>query len=218
IDFTASSKASGLLVVRKAGALTPTLAVTPAGGLAAAATPAAGMFDISGTPVTGDAWKVTLNGVTYSVTVGASVDLGNGPVVVDTLTEIAQALAKAISGGANGFGAAAEGTRLVIAGPAGAAMSTSFTPATASTPSWGSAFTTATAAFATLTGTPVVGDLYVVVLNGVTLSHVVTTGEGREAVAKALAALITDSALPALSDFTALGDGSQLVIAKRSGG
>src|SRR6185369_14094035 len=136
IDFTASSKASGLLVVRKAGALTPTLAVTPAGGLAAAATPAAGMFDISGTPVTGDAWKVTLNGVTYSVT-----------------------------GGANGFGAAAEGTRLVIAGPAGAAMSTSFTPATASTPSWGSAFTTATAAFATLTATPVVGDLYVVVLN-----------------------------------------------------
>src|SRR6185295_17391085 len=102
------------------------------------------------------------------------------------LTEIAQALALAITDGAGGFGATAEGKRIVIAGPAGTTLSTSFAPAGASPRSWGTAFTTASAAVATLTGRPIVGDIYVVALNGVTFAHQVGIGEGREVVAKAL--------------------------------
>jgi hypothetical protein len=225
--YTASAKGASLLILKNttgAFGTAPQLSVSVAvAGFAGPADAAvASLIDLSGTPVTNDTWRVTTTvGATtvhYTVVVGELFDLGNGAVVVDTLGEIAQALAKKISAGANGFAATTEGTRIVVAGPAGATISASFSAAATSTPSWGPAITTASASFATLTGTPAAGDLYRVVLNGVTLTHTVVAGQGRETVAAALAALINDSAFPALADFSAIGDASQLVIVKRSAG
>ena len=61
------------------------------------------IIDLSGTPVTGDIWRVSLNGDHYSVEVGSSIDLGDAVVVVDTLSEIASALAMSITKDAAGF-------------------------------------------------------------------------------------------------------------------
>ena len=42
---------------------------------------------------TGEVWTLTVGGVVFSVTVGSSMNLGAGSVVLDTVTELAQALA-----------------------------------------------------------------------------------------------------------------------------
>ncbi|MBV5331577.1 hypothetical protein JZU69_04155, partial [bacterium] len=221
--FTAAAKGVSLVIVEETSALAsaPTLAVTPASSIAAAAAPSAFMLDLTGTAVVDDSWRVTLNGTSYSVTVGSFVNLGNGLVVVDTLTEVAQALAKAINAAGGSFAATVEDTRLIIAGPAGASLVTSYLPSAASAASpagWGTASSAATAAYATLSGTPVAGDIFRVSVGAVSFAHTVTTGEGREAVALALAQLINDSSDPLAAGFSAIGDGNLLVIVRRSGG
>jgi hypothetical protein len=134
--------------------------------------------------------------------------------VVDTLAEIAQALARAISAGGGGFAATTEGNRLVVAGPAAAVLSASVVPLASSGGVWGVPFAGATVAIGNLSGTPVTGDTYRVDLDGVTVLHIVGTGEGREAVARALAASINNSNL--LAAYSAIGDGGVLMILHRA--
>jgi phage tail sheath gpL-like len=84
-------------------------------------------LSLSGTPVIGETWSVTLGSTTYSVLAGASINLGSGVVVVDTLAELAQALAQAIAvSSTSTFSATAVGNVLVIVDNAGGAFPAGF--------------------------------------------------------------------------------------------
>ena len=106
---------------------------------------------LDGLPVSGETWTVRLGDLSYGVT-----------VTVETLEEIADALATAINADAGAFTAMAEGRTLVVVNRAGAAFETQFeiTP--------NHAFeiddTTATTIVATLDGVPVAGETWSVVL------------------------------------------------------
>ncbi|MFZ4534333.1 MAG: hypothetical protein ACOYOJ_21320, partial [Alsobacter sp.] len=169
-NFSAAARGDSLLIANRGTTVAvPTLAIAALPTVSPAATPAAFMVDLTGTPVTGDTWSVTLNSNVFTIVVGAGKNLGAGTVVVDTLDEIARALAIDISAGTGNFAATAEGARLVIAGPAGATLATNFAPLASSSGSFGSTSTGPSVVVASLTGTPVSNDVYRVDLNGVSI-------------------------------------------------
>jgi hypothetical protein len=95
-DFTALAEGSELILVRRsAGGFNATFATQAAPFGDDAATTA--IVTLNGTPATGEAWILTLGGVVYSVTVGSAMDLGAGTVVLDTVAELAQALARLVN-------------------------------------------------------------------------------------------------------------------------
>jgi hypothetical protein len=126
-DFTALLDGDDLLIVKRSAGNFTTTAVASASASVSTGTPVAGSASafgirLSGAPRSGDLWSVRIDwtgspGVTVQVTVGATVD----GVVVDTLGEIAEALAAAVRGSIPlaEFTAVAKGDTLTLIRKAG---------------------------------------------------------------------------------------------------
>ena len=128
-DFSATTEGATLIIVKRtSGAFTTGFAITPANDYMANAAKASAI-GFTGTPATDEVWTVNIDGVTVAATVGQTYNA----VVVDSLPEIAAALAYQINQSVNlaDFTAMAEGSTLIVVNQLGAAFTTSFqiTPA-----------------------------------------------------------------------------------------
>ena len=210
-DFVATTEGNALIIVKRtAGAFVAAFEIKAATVGAVAATTAA--VTLTGHPVSGEVWALTIGALTFAVTVDGSID---------TLPEIGGELARMINDepAAPDFSATTQGDTLLIVNRAGAPFTTTFkiTPA--------SGFTidanTAIATVVKLTGSvPAAGNDWTVLLtsNGATAkySHTVVAGDTLSTIAVALAVLINADNVNA-ADFTATADGDSLVIVNRAG-
>jgi Ca2+-binding RTX toxin-like protein/phage tail sheath gpL-like len=237
-DIVATVEDDTLVISHRAGTSFDTTPVILLGGTVPAGdistdTSTADSVSITlvGTPVTNETWTVDLDGTDMSsVVVGAMVDLGSGPVVIDALDEIAQALAIHINTNYSAdYSAAVVGETLVIVKRTGS-FSVDY-PALTITPEGGTGGTssvdetTAEATTVLIQGVPATGDTWVVDLNtgAVTATVIVgnsydigsgtTTVDTRVEIAKALAKQINDAA----GTFIATTDGDRLIIVDTSG-
>jgi hypothetical protein len=173
-----------------------------------------------GTPAAGEVWTVALDGIAYAVVVGALVDLGSGPVTVDTPAEIALALARAISAdldpAAARFVAAAEGAQLVVVNRDGAPFATSFQ--IARTPGASVDTTSATSAVVTIGAGLAANATATLVLHAgasATSVNYQNTTAGAQTAAQVAAGL--GALIDGLASFTATADGAQVVIVSPAG-
>jgi Ca2+-binding RTX toxin-like protein len=169
-DFTATTEGSTLVIVNRAGTVFSTefeltLVSGELGGAMVidGSTALTTRVDLGGTPVTDETWTLTLDALTYEVVIGDSYDIDGVPTIVDTLVEIATALAQTINddAAAADFTATASGATLLIVNRLGTNfvaemdVTTTTTPATA---------TNGTAAMVTLGGAPIINDTWTLTL------------------------------------------------------
>jgi hypothetical protein len=184
-------------------------------------------WTLSGALVDGDIWTVDIDtlaasvatdALTASVTIGSTVTVNGSAITVDSLQKVARVLADLINADA-GFTATAENETLVIAADLPGAsddfsLDIQVAEVVASTVAW-SGPVAVSAAAARLNGIAVEGEVWKVQLDvGGTVSQFsyrVQPGETRETVAASLATLINDAA----TDFTAVADGTRLVVFNR---
>jgi hypothetical protein len=146
--------------------------------------------------------------VSTAITPVSGASLGTMQVAsADTLADVAAGLAAAINDAAAGLTATARDTTLVVATAAG-----SFVLDTTVTPEDGAAAVSPTvdAHTLTLTGTPGQGQAWTLTVDGMAITHVVTSGQARSQIAGALAALV--NAGP--SGYAAVAEGDAIVIFK----
>jgi len=173
---------------------------------------------LSGTPVPGDVWTATVNQQALSVTVGETIN----SVVVDTPSEIAQALADKINSEpslSDVIAAVETGVTatLIIVNRAGGALVTSFAaPLTHTVELIADTAAVASARVATLNGLQVAGTLWRAMVGSTVFIHLVTEGETLAQSAEALAEAINASA--ATADFTATTEETSLIVIERSAG
>ena len=217
-DFTASAMGDILVITNAAGAFTTTFTISPAGSVTDGsflidADATADTVTLSGDPVPGEDWEITLDDSIDSPSTHSYTVL-NG----DTLADIVIALAEDINANAAaGFTAAAEGDVLVIVNLPDDTFTTTFditTTAGHDIDQTDNATTTTT----TLLGTPEEGEIWAVLLtvDSVTnaLKHTVEAGDTLADIAAALADRITGSAL---ADFSANAEGDALTVINRAG-
>ena len=210
-DFGATSDGEQLIIVkRSAGSFDVTFQTGAAAFGSGNATAAS--LTLFGTPAIGEHWTVSLSGVSFVVTVDATLN---------TPAAIAAALAAAInadtSAQAEPYTALAEGARLVVVNRTGAA----FTPAFAIVPASGATVDTATpvAALVQIASSLLAGEtwtLLITVDGAMTpVSHTAAAAETPEQVAQSLATLVNANTM--LGDFTATAEGASLVLVNRAG-
>jgi Ca2+-binding RTX toxin-like protein len=228
--YTAFTDVNVLVITRadNAAITAPTFAVTPAASIAIdSATPTSRIvsFGASGTPVTGETWYVMLQtasgDVAYGITVGALLNLGAGPGVVDTLAEITSELAKSINANAAaGYRAVADGLQLFIIDPAGRSFSASFEIGRPGGIRGGSAqLAAAPAKVLTMAGSAEIGETWSVALTfgGVTRAYGHLVAAGAQTPAQIAASLAAAINADLSAGFTAVADGGKLIIANREG-
>ena len=224
IDFTAVADGPTIVLVNRAGAAFSTafqiISTRAAGAMTIDSTSAkTTIATLSGTPVLNEIWKVTIAGVEFEVTIGETV----GSMVVDTLPEIAQALAERINTSSSAavadLTAAALGDTLLVVNRAGAAPAVSFDITLVDgNPAGAAAIDSATAGarVVTLTGSPAVGNVWTVKLNvggGVSTHSYTIQYDSLATIAAALASKINVAG----TGYTATVAGSVLTINKTAG-
>src|SRR5574341_322088 len=236
-DFTAAADGALVVIVNRAGtAFATSFAITlapPATGTAGAAainstTATTSTVTLSGIPVNGETWKVTVDSQIYSLIIGQSYNIGPVSTVIDTLDEIAGALATAINADANAadFTATSEGSTLIIIKRGGAAFTTSFSVTSPSATSPVSFTGIGEAKTVTLSGALVDGDTWKITIDGTASSvirgnsYLVETASVSAQTLSEIATVLADkiNTNATLSDFSATADGESLVVVKLTAG
>jgi len=219
-EFSSTTDGSKLIIVKRTDGDFDTFFLTQAAPFGQTATTTA-IVTLSGIPVSGEIWTVSIGGLTFSVTVGGTYDIDGVSTVITTLDQITGALATAIntdtSPEAAHYTAMTEGDTLIIVNQAGSTFVTTFEiiPATGYTVD----ATTPVTALMTLQDDPVPDKDWtlVITVEAVTrqYTHTVTAGETKQQVAEALAVAINNDVN--MPDFTATVEADTLIIVNRAG-
>jgi phage tail sheath gpL-like len=215
--FTAFFAGSTLYVIERSGAAFTSdalvaLATTTQGVISAPATGKAVSLGLSGDPLTGESWRLSIDGgVPYVVVIGTPVSTGSSNLV-DTLDEIAQALAGAVNAAAGDIVAMPVGSTLVLVSRSATTFTAAFElrlTAPAGAPAASVAVATAASATVTLSGTPLAGDIWSVTANGHTATYTAAGGETLNAIAMALAGAV--NGLAGANLLAVVPDGNQVI-------
>ncbi|HWJ57094.1 MAG TPA: hypothetical protein VNR90_12740, partial [Vicinamibacterales bacterium] len=184
-SFTTYLDGTTLVIANRSGAAfdasaTVALQTPTSGSIVTAATGSAIVASLSGDPLAGEQWRLTLDATPpYVITVGSTLTLGGQPVVVDTREEIALAFASAVNLAGGDIVATAVGDAVVLVSKTGTAFTAQVQIELAVQPSVpagsfaGSATVTQTGSVtATLSGTPQPGERWSIFKNGVEIAFV----------------------------------------------
>ncbi|KPK03543.1 MAG: hypothetical protein AMS20_10425, partial [Gemmatimonas sp. SG8_28] len=164
------------------------------------------VVELSGTPLVGDVWTISIDGEDYEATVGT-------PVGLDSVAKIAAAIALQIDA-TERFTAFADGNRVVIVSATGQAFDTVFqvlSQAAIPDPSADFEALEGATTVLLLTGTPIENDVWHFEVNGSSFDYTIAAGTTLADVAEDLA---TDIA--GLANLVAAAAGSTVMVVDRS--